>query len=127
MEDSAMLDQSPAAARSGGNGNGYVSPGSGSSQPGPALFVRLARLSDTVIALATLITAFLVTNVGRMPHGLQDFLALRLTVKNLLLLVGFAVAWRGICTVSGLYRWNLVQRRRNEAIRVLVAATLGGA
>ena len=31
-----------------------------------------------------LIGAFFVTNVGRMPHGFGDFLALRLTVKNLL-------------------------------------------
>jgi exopolysaccharide biosynthesis polyprenyl glycosylphosphotransferase len=126
IEDSATLDRSLAAGRSDGKMTGYASTWSGSSQPGPALFVRLARLSDMIIALATLITAFLVTNVGRMPHGLQDFLALRLTVKNLLLLMGFAVVWRGICGVSGLYRWNLVRRRRDEAMRVLFASAIGG-
>jgi exopolysaccharide biosynthesis polyprenyl glycosylphosphotransferase len=127
IDESATLDRSLAAARSDGAGNGHASAWSGSSQPGPALFVRLARLSDSAVALATLIIAFLVTNVGRMPHGIQDFLALRMTVKNLLLLLAFAAAWRAICGVSGLYRWNLVRRRRDEATRVLLASAGGGA
>jgi exopolysaccharide biosynthesis polyprenyl glycosylphosphotransferase len=125
-EDSATLDRSLAAPQSDGRMNTYASAWTGTSQPGAALFVRLARLSDMVLALATLVTAFTVTNVGRMPHGVQEFLSLRLTVKNLLLLVGFAVAWRAICVLSGLYRWDLVRRRRNEALRVLCAAGIGG-
>jgi exopolysaccharide biosynthesis polyprenyl glycosylphosphotransferase len=88
--------------------------------------MRLARLTDLFLALAALIAAFVVTNVGRMPQGFGEFLAIRLTVKNLLLLLGFAVVWRVICAVSGLYRWNLVRRRRDEAGRILLAAMLGG-
>jgi exopolysaccharide biosynthesis polyprenyl glycosylphosphotransferase len=80
-----------------------------------------------VIALTALVGAFLVTNVGRMPQGFGDFLALRLTVKNLLLLLAFAAVWRVICMMVGLYRWNLVRRRRQEAARVLLASALGGA
>jgi exopolysaccharide biosynthesis polyprenyl glycosylphosphotransferase len=128
MEDSATLNQPRATARSNGAGPALsrVAPSS-SAQPGPALFVRLARLSDMVIALVALIGAFVVTNVGRMPQGFAEFLALRLTVKNLLLLLAFAAVWRVICSVSGLYRWNLVRRRRDEAARVLLASALGGA
>jgi exopolysaccharide biosynthesis polyprenyl glycosylphosphotransferase len=117
----------PVAART--NGAGHWRPGvrPTSDRPGPALFVRLARLSDMVVALGALIAAFLVTNVGRMPHGFGDFLALRLTVKNLLLLLAFALAWRVICSLSGLYKWQLVRRRRDEAGRILLASVAGGA
>jgi exopolysaccharide biosynthesis polyprenyl glycosylphosphotransferase len=80
-----------------------------------------------VIGVAALVGAFLITNLGHMPQGLGEFLALRLTVKNLVLLVAFALAWRVICTVIGLYRWKLVRRRRDEAIRIFMATGLGGA
>jgi exopolysaccharide biosynthesis polyprenyl glycosylphosphotransferase len=113
---------------SSGNGAGQRSTAvSGNEQPGPAVFVRLARITDTVVALGALIAAFLATNVGRMPRGFGDFLALRLTVKNLLLLLAFALAWRVICSLVGLYRWHSVRRRRDEAGRVLLASSLGGA
>jgi len=126
-EDSATLNQPPATARSNGAGHAPSRVTSSSSaQPGAALFVRLARLTDMFVALAALIGAFLVTNVGRMPQGFPEFLAIRLTVKTLLLLLGFAAVWRVICTVTGLYRWNLVRRRRDEAARVLLASALGG-
>ena len=98
-----------------------------SIQPQAALFVRMARLSDTLIALGALIVAFLLTNVGRMPHGFGDFLAMRLTVKNLLLLMAFAVVWRVTCSLCGLYHWERVRHRREEALRILLASGLGGA
>src|SRR5215204_4153040 len=127
IEDSVTLDQLPAGARSNGDRHGHSSAWLPSGHPGPALFVRLARLSDLAVAVIALIGAFMVTNVGRMPQGLGEFLALRLTVKNLVLLLAFAAAWRIICWGCGLYRWKLVQRRRDEAARVLLASTLGGA
>jgi exopolysaccharide biosynthesis polyprenyl glycosylphosphotransferase len=96
-----------------------------SPPPRVALFLRWARLSDMAVALTGLMGAFLITNAGRMPGGLREFLALRLTVKNLLLLVAFAAAWRLVCTVAGLYRWDIVRQRHTEAARVLVAATVG--
>lgn len=80
-----------------------------------------------VIGLVALIGAFVATNLGRMPEGFREFLALRLTVKNLLLLLAFAGVWRLICGGCGLYRWHLVRRRRDEAARVLLASGLGGA
>ena len=127
IENFVALDQLPAAARSNGARHGHSSAWSASGHPGPALFVRLARLSDLVVAVIALIGAFMVTNVGRMPEGFGEFLALRLTVKNLVLLLTLAAAWRIICWGRGLYRWKLVQRRRDEAARVLLASALGGA
>src|SRR5262245_10110837 len=93
--------------------------------PRVALFLRWARWSDMSVALAALVGAFLLTNVGRMPHGFGGFLAVRLTVKNLVLLIAFAGAWRMVCTLAGLYRWEVVQYRRREAARVLIAAMVG--
>jgi len=127
MADTSTLDRSKTAARVNGDGSRRPSMSAASPHPGAAVFVRLAGYSDMVIALAALIAAFLVTNVRHMPHGLGEFLALRLTVKNLLLLIGFTLVWRLICTLSGLYRWHLVQRRRDEARRVLLASAAGGA
>jgi exopolysaccharide biosynthesis polyprenyl glycosylphosphotransferase len=125
VKKSTELEPPPASAR--GNGTMYGNPVMrGADQPGPAVFVRLARLSDTVVAVAGLVGAFLVTNVGRMPHGFGDFLTLRLTVKNLLFLLAFALAWRVICSACGLYRWQLVRRRRDEAGRIVLATVIGG-
>src|SRR5919106_728235 len=93
--------------------------------PRMALFLRWARLCDMTVALTALIGAFLITNVGRMPGGFGEFLALRLTVKNVVLLLAFAAAWRLVCAVAGLYRWEIVKHRRTEAVRVLLAATVG--
>ena len=95
--------------------------------PRVALFLQWVRWTDMLVALGALLGAFLLTNVGRMPGGLGDFLALRLTVKNLLLLLGFAVAWRAVCALAGLYRWEVVRDRRRELLRVLAAASVGSA
>src|SRR5215216_663772 len=127
MKDPATLGDYPAVARSNGANNGQSGTWTPRSHPGPALFVRLARTSDLIIGLAALVGAFLITNLGRMPQGFGEFLALRLTVKNLVLLAAFALVWRGACTATGLYRWSVVRGRRDEAIRVLLAAGLGGA
>jgi len=95
------------------------------SPPRIALFLRWARLTDLVVALTALIGAFLITNVGRMPDGFGDFLAMRLTVKNVVMLLAFAAAWRLVCTGAGLYRWEVVKHPRSEARRVLLAAIAG--
>ena len=62
-----------------------------------------------------------------MPHGLQGFLELRLTIRNLLLVVGYAVAWRLICSLAGLYDEKRIKDRAAEARRILVAVTTGSA
>ena len=98
-----------------------------SRRPREALFLRWARRSDTTIAVVMLISAFLATNLGRMPWGFHEFLAMRLTVKNLLLLIGFAAIWRLVCTLVGLYTWPRIRLRRREAARILLATAIGSA
>jgi exopolysaccharide biosynthesis polyprenyl glycosylphosphotransferase len=88
------------------------------------LQIRLFRVSDAVAVVATLLLIFIVTNLGDMHGGAREFLALRITVKNLLLLVGFTVVWRLLCFATGLYDWERIRIRRRESLRVFLACTL---
>jgi exopolysaccharide biosynthesis polyprenyl glycosylphosphotransferase len=88
-------------------------------------YLRIARIGDTAIAVGVLLGGFLASNVDRMPAGLEGFLEIRLTVRNLLLVVGFATAWRMVCRLFGLYDEKRIGDRRAEAMRILVAVTAG--
>jgi exopolysaccharide biosynthesis polyprenyl glycosylphosphotransferase len=74
-----------------------------------------------------LLGGFLASNVDRMPAGFEGFLEIRLTMKNLLLVVGFATIWRTVCGLAGLYDEKWIGSRRAEAIRILAAVTAGSA
>ena len=89
------------------------------------IYLELCRYTDTGLAVVILLGVFLLTNVERMPNGYQDFLALRLTVKNLLLIAGFAIVWRFVCALFGLYEWRKVRTRTSEARRVLPVVACG--
>jgi exopolysaccharide biosynthesis polyprenyl glycosylphosphotransferase len=99
------------------------------AEAGPTVevYLQLCRVFDLAVALGILLTAFLVTNIGRMPHGFAEFLGIRLTIRNLLLLLGFAVAWRLVCRASRLYEWSRVESVSGESRRVMLTAVLGGA
>lgn len=96
-------------------------------QPTATGYIRLVRLGDTAIALLALIGGFLAANLGRMPAGLQEFLELRLTVRNLLLLAAFAVAWRFLCDSAGLYDTRRIWRLSGELRRVALVCVVGTA
>ena len=89
-----------------------------------ALYVRLCRASDPTVAVAALVGAFLVDNIGHMPGGLADFLAIRLTVKTVLLLAFFGILWRLVFGACGLYRWEHIRSVRSESWRIAAACTL---
>jgi exopolysaccharide biosynthesis polyprenyl glycosylphosphotransferase len=111
-------------------------PGPVPPQPGPwrkprlrgaqsrALYVKLCWTADLVVGMATLAGVFLVANIGHMPDGLGDFLAFRLTLKTVLLLVGFGVLWRLIFMACGLYEWDQIRTVRAEGRRIAVACSL---
>jgi exopolysaccharide biosynthesis polyprenyl glycosylphosphotransferase len=87
----------------------------------------LYRGADVVTALIALTAAFLLTNLNHKPEGLAEFLSVRLSVRNLLLIGGFLVSWRIIFSVCGLYDLNRVSEMRQEACRVLLACLMGSA
>jgi exopolysaccharide biosynthesis polyprenyl glycosylphosphotransferase len=88
-------------------------------------YLRIARLGDIVIAVAALVGGFLAANPGRTPAGLHQFLEIRLTVKNFLLVIAFAAVCRLIGVLVGLYDHRVIANRRAEMVRVMAAVTVG--
>jgi len=86
--------------------------------------LKLMTLSDTTVVVGVLLGMFLLTNARRMPDGLAEFLAIRVTVKNLALLLVFAGAWPLLCRLTGLYEWRVVRRRSAEIRRVILTCAL---
>jgi exopolysaccharide biosynthesis polyprenyl glycosylphosphotransferase len=121
-----------ASGNGGGEAVGHNPPGRNGSgairQPAlnTKLFVRLCRAGDLAIALAVLLGAFVVTNADRFPHGLSQFLEVRLSVRNVLILIAFAVLWRVLATAAELYDWGRIRRPTEELGRVLAVCTVVG-
>jgi exopolysaccharide biosynthesis polyprenyl glycosylphosphotransferase len=84
---------------------------------------ELFRLTDTLVILLVMAAAFLLTNRGEISD-LEQFLALRITMKNALLLVAFLVLWQKIfATANRPSGWG-GPGRAGELIQVSVACTL---
>ena len=90
-------------------------------------YIRLVRIGDTVLGLAALVGSFLAANLGRMPAGAEEFLEMRLTVRNLLLLGAFMVVWRVLCGWAGLYDPARIRQRSSELARVALVCGVGTA
>jgi exopolysaccharide biosynthesis polyprenyl glycosylphosphotransferase len=91
------------------------------------LYLAICRFADTAIAMGVLLGAFVLSNLGRRPEGLQEFLAVRLTMKNLLLLLAFGVCWRIAAVLCGLYDRRRVRDYGSEMRRALVLSGVGAA
>lgn len=98
-------------------------------RPDQRLYVQMCRAIDTPLAAALLLASFLVMNIGRTPTGFDEFLAIRITLKNLLMMMGFAIAWRAASGAFGLYKAPVINRRGSETLRVALLCTVmsGGA
>ncbi len=89
------------------------------------LYITLCQFSDTAAALASLVGAFLLTNLDRMPRGWDEFLALRITLQKILLVSLFLVAWRSTFRICGLYEWKRITSRADEFSSLASATTIG--
>jgi exopolysaccharide biosynthesis polyprenyl glycosylphosphotransferase len=96
-------------------------------EPDRYQYLALARTADLIAGVGALLTAFLIANMQRMPEGLDDFLGMRITLKNLVLVAGFAAVWRIACVCAGLYDWQRVRDRGAELRCVLGATTTAAA
>jgi exopolysaccharide biosynthesis polyprenyl glycosylphosphotransferase len=96
--------------------------------PGPrhaTIPVPVWAAMDTFVALAALVAALVVPNIHLLAGGIQAFLALRITVKNLLLLIGFVMAWPLLFHACGLYATRAKYRWNEEVLRVVKACVIG--
>jgi exopolysaccharide biosynthesis polyprenyl glycosylphosphotransferase len=85
----------------------------------PLLFAMEAALPSLL-----LVTVLLTANLGAMPGGVESFLALRVTVKNVFLCLGFGAGCVAILLMCRVYDARAVRLRQSEAARILLAASL---
>ena len=83
------------------------------------------RLAETITAVLVLLGVFVATNIEQMPNGFQAFLAMRVTVKNVLLLAAFAFSWPGIFLALGLYDSAPLRTPRDTMLRIVAACSIG--
>ncbi len=96
--------------------------------PGPrhaTVPVQVWATLDTVVALGVLVAALVLPNVGVLAGGIEAFLALRITVKNLLLLIGFVMAWPLLFHACGLYGNRAKYTWNEEVVQVFKACVIG--
>lgn len=86
--------------------------------------VHLVGAIDVGLLLIALLVVLVAGNVRRMPQGLDEFLSIRVTLKNLMLLAGFGVSAVGLFRVLGLYDAAVVRRWPDE-MRRLAGAVAG--
>src|SRR5690606_32789477 len=87
------------------------------SLPAPAyrpLSIELLRTVDVFTAGAVLVAVFIAVNSDTLSSAGADFLLLRVSVKNLLLLCGFVALWQFLFMLAGLYDQRVIRRRRRE-------------
>ncbi len=96
-------------------------PNTGRSETG--LYLRLCRTADLIAAPVLLLGIFLISNFPTIAG--EQFLAMRVTVRNLAYVIGFAVAWRLLFHAWGLYEWERVHTPGRERLRIIGACTTG--
>jgi exopolysaccharide biosynthesis polyprenyl glycosylphosphotransferase len=85
-------------------------------------FQLLAEMTLALLALAGVLILF---DPEQTPHGIEGFLSLRITLKNVLRLTVFAVGWATVFSAFRLYDLDAVARPRDERLRLCAAVTLG--
>jgi exopolysaccharide biosynthesis polyprenyl glycosylphosphotransferase len=88
--------------------------------PRPIPAARLVATIDVLIVLAVFVAMIIGINLEYMPEGLDGFLALRFTVKNAIVVGGFAASIALVCHAAGLYNALRVRRWNDEVRRLLV-------
>jgi exopolysaccharide biosynthesis polyprenyl glycosylphosphotransferase len=85
------------------------------------------RVVDALLAIVLLTVLVIAGNLGRMPHGLGEFLAIRITIKSVLLLGAFALVWPRVLSRCGVYSPARLRTGKGEWPRLLLGSAIGGA
>jgi exopolysaccharide biosynthesis polyprenyl glycosylphosphotransferase len=91
----------------------------------PIIAGALTAAFETAIALGSLAGVLIVGNINEMPQGLDNFLSIRVTLRNVLLLAMLAVTWPMLFRLCGLYTAAAVRHPWRERARVALACALG--
>ncbi len=83
------------------------------------------RIADAMLAVGLLAGVVTLGNLDHMPQGLDGFLAIRLSVKNVLLLMAFAWAWPAVLALCGLYTPSRLRTGNGEWSRLVLAGAIG--
>src|SRR5688572_21608608 len=89
----------------------------------PIKYERTVTIADTAMMGAVLISVLVLTNLDTMPDGIQSFLALRITVKNVVLLATLVCTWPLIFRLFGLYDEERLTTWRHETARTAAACS----
>lgn len=84
----------------------------------------LLRVVEALLPTLVLLVVVVAANLGTMPAGIDSFLQIRVTVKNVLLGIGLTAGCVAILNACGVYDARAVRKRRGEISRVLLAWTL---
>lgn len=81
---------------------------------------------DAFVAVATLVAAFVITSLSHnQTMGLEEFLKVRISVKNVLLLGVLVYCWVALFRSFGLYDVRRLMSWEEETLRVITACLLG--
>jgi exopolysaccharide biosynthesis polyprenyl glycosylphosphotransferase len=85
------------------------------------------RLADALLGVIILAAVVIAGSLDRdqMPHGVEEFLAIRLTIKNALLLMAFGLIWPAVLSACGLYSRARIRSDRGDWPRLLLAGAIG--
>ncbi len=83
------------------------------------------RTADAVLAVSLLAGVVILSNLDHMPEGLTGFLSLRLSIKNALLIIGFAWVWPFVMTLCGLHSPTRLRTGDGEWPRLVLAGCVG--
>ena len=86
--------------------------------------ITVVRAFDALCALTVMLATFVTVNVGTMPGALQEFLTLRLTVKNFVVALLLLLIWHTSFAAFGLYQATLVRSFQAAATRIVLACSL---
>ena len=79
------------------------------------------QFADTAVAIALLLAIFVIGNLDKVPQGFGAFLAMRISVKSVLLLTGFAVVWPLVLSGCGLYQRAVIRDGHGQWPRFFLA------
>lgn len=92
-----------------------------------AVLTEVYRTVDIAVLLVVIVAVLVMSNTDQMPSGgLEEFLRLRVTLKNAVLVTLVAFAWQKVFFLAGLYDFERIRDAWSEQVTPIIAAcTLG--